>query len=90
MNLDNILKSDNYQTLHFGKKDYSYGWGNLEKNKIKISSHDGSTGTFYCHTLLMPGKDIAIIVMINTAEDQQVEALYELRELVGKEVVSRK
>jgi len=82
---DNFLKSDNYKMLHFGLNGYSYGWGNTEIDTNKISYHDGSAGTYYCHTIIIPYKKIAIVVMANSAEDKQVAGMYKLRELmIGK------
>ena len=46
----NALTPAHFQQLHFGMERYSYGWGNAEDKKNKVSFHDGSAGTFYCHT----------------------------------------
>lgn len=76
---DNQLKASNYQLLHFAKKDYSYGWGNEKQGEYKASYHDGSLGTFYTHTILIPELDIAVVIFANSAEESHIEAIYQLR-----------
>ena len=83
---NNYLTSQDYQKLHFHLEDYSYGWGNQVTNKSKISFHDGSAGTYYCHTILMPTKDLAVIIMTNSALSNQVKGIYELRELIIRNI----
>lgn len=77
---DNYLNSENYYLAHFGKEKYSYGWGNYELEGRTESTHDGSVGTFYCHTVVSPGCRIAISIMMNSALEDHVNAIYELRE----------
>ena len=75
----NYLQSGNYDILHFGQTPYAYGWGNMIQNENRISYHDGSAGTYYCHTLMMPDQKMAIVIMTNTATEEAVQAIYELR-----------
>ncbi|MEL7119607.1 MAG: serine hydrolase domain-containing protein [Bacteroidota bacterium] len=77
---DNFLKAENYKKLHFGFDNYSYGWGNTVINGKKVSSHDGSAGTYYCHTILIPEAKLAVIIMANSASQAHVTAIYQLRE----------
>lgn len=76
---DNQLKASNYKILHFDKKDYSYGWGNEMQGKYLASFHDGSLGTFYTHVVVIPELDIAVIIVTNSAEENHIEAIYQLR-----------
>lgn len=80
----NHLSQDNFEALHFKFEGYSYGWGNSMSGKQKISFHDGSGGTYYCHTILIPQSDLAIVVMTNSAEDKHVEGIYKLRDMIIK------
>ena len=80
----NHLFQDNFEALHFKFEGYSYGWGNSMSGKQKISFHDGSGGTYYCHTILIPQSDLAIVVMTNSAEDKHVEGIYKLRDMIIK------
>jgi len=80
---DNYLEAAKYQQLHFGKPNYAYGWGNIEKENQKMSYHDGSAGTYYCHTVLFPEKKIAVIIMANTATQEAVSAIYEIQKWIS-------
>ena len=64
--------------MHFGKEKYAYGWGNREVDGTKVSAHDGTTGTFFCHTQVAPDKNFAIVIIMNAANQEQVEGLYGL------------
>ncbi|MEZ4804281.1 MAG: hypothetical protein R2852_02005 [Bacteroidia bacterium] len=66
--------------MHFGLVKYSYGWGNASMNNLKISYHDGSAGTYYCHTFLVPEKQIAIVILANSATTEHITSIYNLRE----------
>lgn len=77
---DNYLKATSYQSIHYGLKGYSYGWGNTIKNGESISYHDGSTGTYYCHAMVFPKDGLAIVIFINSASDKHVKGVYQLRE----------
>ena len=82
---NNYLKAKSYQKLHFGKENYAYGWGNqVKEDKTKVSYHDGSAGTYYCHTIVIPDDDIAIVIMMNTAKPNQVKGIYKLRKDIIK------
>lgn len=70
-----------YQTIHFGKPEYAYGWG-VEKQAITgdlISFHDGSAGTFYCHAILFTSQKVAFVVMANQGGAAAQQACNELR-----------
>jgi CubicO group peptidase (beta-lactamase class C family) len=49
---NNILKSETYEYLNFGLKEYSIGWRNRNTQSEKFSEHSGSAGTFFCYTLI--------------------------------------
>jgi len=79
---NNYLNSENYYLMHFGKKNYSYGWRNYELEGRQESNHDGSVGTYYCHTIISPDCRIAISIFINSALEDHVDAIYRLREIL--------
>lgn len=81
---DNFLSKESYQKLHFNFEGYSYGWINTVINSIKISTHNGSAGTYYCHTILIPKVKVAVIIMANSAEKNQQKGIVELRENILK------
>src|SRR5690606_32853146 len=54
----NYLNANDFYKLHFEKEKYSYGWGNFFEDGNKVSSHDGSAGTYYCHTYINPSLKI--------------------------------
>ncbi len=79
---DNYLKSQNYQTLLFGKKEMAYGWGNLTMNGLTFAFHDGSAGTFYTHMILSKDMNVAVVVMANSADAVTQEGIYKLKERI--------
>ena len=78
----NYLSAATYQIIHFGKPAYAFGWGveKLPATGAPVSSHDGSAGTFYCHTSLFPSQKVAFIVLTNQGGDAAEEACYALRQ----------
>ncbi len=75
---DNVLKANTYNYLHFGLKDYSIGWGNVNKNGKQLSEHSGSAGTFFCYTLLDKSKKLAYIIVANSATQGTQEGIFKL------------
>lgn len=78
--LQNKDANNPYQQMHYAEKDYSYGWGNAIQNGQKLSFHDGSTGTFYTHAILLPEQQIGITIFANSAEETHVAAIYQLQQ----------
>ncbi len=76
----NYLTAEAYDDLHFGQNSYAYGWGNVQKQDYRVSYHDGSAGTYYCHTFLIPDKQLAVVILMNTASAEAIKAIYTLRE----------
>lgn len=81
---DNYLKKESYKTLHFGIKGYSYGWGNAVVAGVMAFFHDGSAGTYYCHTIVFPDKKFAVVIMANSAQPGHVKGIYELRQKISE------
>lgn len=76
---DNLLNSKTYDYLHYGRENYAMGWTRLLKNKVHISTHDGSAGTFYSHTSILKEKDLAIVIFINASNVYAAKAVYSLK-----------
>ncbi len=72
----NFLTKESYHKIHFGRESYSLGWGNMTKGNRKFSFHNGSAGTYYCHVTLSVYDDVAIVIMSNSAMNEE---LYTLR-----------
>ncbi len=78
--LQNIDTNNQYQMMHFQQEGMSYGWGNTIQNGQKLSYHDGSTGTYYTHAILIPENKLGITIFANAADDKHVEAIYEMQQ----------
>jgi D-alanyl-D-alanine carboxypeptidase len=82
----NYLSPDMYQLIHFGKPEYAYGWGveKLDATGPLVSFHDGTAGTFYCHTILVPSQKVAFVVLTNQGGDAAENACTDLRIRLNK------
>lgn len=78
LGMDNVLKSETYQYLHFGFEDYALGWynGKIGDTTQKFSYHGGSLGSFSSAIMLSADREIAIIILIN-ADGKKVNELKE-------------
>lgn len=79
---DNFLKSKTYEYLHYGKSEYSIGWGNVIEDNIEISEHAGSDGTFFCYTQIDKTRKKAFIIQMNCATEGAQKGLFELLEIM--------
>lgn len=75
---NNILKATTYNFIHFGLKEYSIGWGNVNKDNKQLSEHSGSAGTFFCYTLIDRNKQLAYIIIANSATQQAQQGIFKL------------
>jgi CubicO group peptidase (beta-lactamase class C family) len=81
---DNVLKASTYHFLHFGLKDYSIGWGNVNKDGKQLSEHSGSAGTFFCYTLLDKTNKLAYVIIANSATQQTQQGVFKLLNILRK------
>jgi D-alanyl-D-alanine carboxypeptidase len=79
---DSFLKSETYNYLLFGLPEYSLGWSNGLKENRYFATHDGSGGTFYCHTVIVKKLDLAIIIVTNSAEEKTVAGIHALEQVI--------
>lgn len=77
----NYVRPQTYQTLHFSKPTYAYGWGVAAQagTGAPVSFHDGTAGTFFCHTMLFPSQKLAVVVLCNDGDEPARLASYALR-----------
>lgn len=67
---DDYLTTESYKMLHFGHKGFSLGIGNSSYLGKTMSGFDGSAGTFYCRSLIIPDSDIALTIMTNATDGE--------------------
>lgn len=75
----NLLTTETYEYLHYGRENYAMGWTRLLKNNVHISAHDGSSGTFYTHTSILKEKDLALVIFVNASNIYATKAVYTLK-----------
>jgi len=63
--IDGFLSAKTIQYIHFAHRPFSLGTGNGTLGGLTISGTDGSTGTFFCRSLIFPEADFALIIMTN-------------------------
>lgn len=82
----NYLSAATYQAIHFGKPEYAYGWGvtKLSATGAPVSFHDGTAGTFFCHTILFPSQKVAFVVLTNQGGEAAEQACIDLRRRLKK------
>lgn len=83
---DNYLRANTYQVLHFGQPAYAYGWAvnKVAETGAPVSVHDGSAGTFFCHTIIFPSERVAYVVITNAGGPAAEAACYALRRRLRK------
>ncbi len=82
---DNYLKAATWHKLHYAAEGYALGWlNNTDDIYGRVSTHDGSAGTYYCHAAIYPEKKIAIAVMANSADNEAIQCIYYVREQLLK------
>lgn len=83
---NNYLRASTYQTLHFGQSAYAFGWrvSQVAATGAPVSAHDGSAGTFFCHTIIYPSERVAFVVITNAGGEAAEQACYALRRTLRK------
>lgn len=76
--IGNYLTSRTYRYIHHARKGFALGVGNGRYQGKNVSQFDGSAGTFYCHTIVVPGDDFAFVIMANAGGEQAQHGIYEL------------
>lgn len=81
---NNILKAGTYHFLHFGLEDYSIGWANVNNADKQLSEHSGSAGTFFSYALINKNKNLAYIIVANSATPGTQEGIFKLLDRLRK------
>ena len=82
----NYLKSSTYQAIHFGKPNYSYGWvvgGSAGRGGL-ISTHSGTTRTFFIYTAIYPSQRVAFVAIANAGGNAAKKACHEAVQTLWK------
>ena len=61
----NYITGDSYRHIHFSHKGFSLGVSNGVLGGTRYSGFDGSAGTFFCRSILVPESDFALTIMTN-------------------------
>ena len=77
---NNYLKAKTYNHLFNAYPDYSFGWVN-ENYFAPCYHHKGSASTFFSIAIIVPEKNIGIVVMINVSN---ADAINEIAEFLIK------
>ncbi|MEN8193090.1 MAG: serine hydrolase domain-containing protein [Bacteroidota bacterium] len=77
---NNYLKSETYDFIFNGKKDYSMGWGNWILNGKHHYGHSGSLVTFYTYTEIIKESKVAIVIMMNAGNGKSKGGLFTIKE----------
>lgn len=62
---DNYISSASYRLIHFGHEGFSLGVANGVFGGKRFSGFDGSAGTFFCRSIIVPEADFAFTIMTN-------------------------
>jgi CubicO group peptidase (beta-lactamase class C family) len=89
-NKKNLLKADTYQYVFNCCKEYALGWGNFQKEKVIISEHAGSAGTFFCYTQIDRNKGIAYVVMVNSGTNDAQKGVFAMIKMLKEKFGSLK
>jgi D-alanyl-D-alanine carboxypeptidase len=63
--IDNYISSNAYRHIHFGHDGFSLGVANGTLGGKRYSGFDGSAGTFFCRSIIVPESDLAFTIMTN-------------------------
>lgn len=61
----NYISSESYRHVHFGHDGFSLGVANGTLGGKRYSGFDGSAGTFFCRSIVVPESDFAFTIMMN-------------------------
>ena len=61
----NYISSESYRYIHFSHDGFSLGVANGVLGGKRYSGFDGSAGTFFCRSIIVPESDFAFTIMTN-------------------------
>lgn len=62
---NNYISSESYRHIHFGHRGFSLGVANGSMGGKEYSGFDGSAGTFFCRSIIVPQADFAFTILTN-------------------------
>ena len=62
---DNYISSESYRYIHFSHDGFSLGVSNGALGGKRYSGFDGSAGTFFCRSIIVPESDFAFTILMN-------------------------
>ncbi len=62
---NNYISSEGYEYINFAHKGFSLGIANGVLGGKMFSAFDGSAGTFFCRSIIVPESNFAIAIMMN-------------------------
>ena len=75
---DNYLKSQTYDFIFNGAKEYSMGWGNDIVNGNHYYSHSGSVGNFEARAIIIKEAKIVIFIMLNAGNGETIGGMHQI------------
>jgi len=75
---DNYLKSQTYDFIFNGAKEYSMGWGNDIVNGNHYYSHNGSVGNFEARAIIIKEAKIVIFIMLNAGNGETIGGMHQI------------
>ncbi len=75
---DNFLKSETYDFIFNGAKEYSMGWGNDIVNGNHYYSHSGSAGNFEARAIIIKEAKIVIFIMLNAGNGETIGGMHQI------------
>ncbi|MBX2900374.1 MAG: beta-lactamase family protein [Cyclobacteriaceae bacterium] len=71
--VDKYLQKQTWNHIHFFRSGFSIGVGNSMYYGKQITGFDGSAGTFYCRSIIVPTDNFAFTIMINAGSQNAVD-----------------
>ncbi len=72
---DKYFTKEEYGNLHYRNEVYAIGWGHGKAlgGTVELSTHTGSAGAFLAMMIVVPKKDLAILIVTNSGDDKESE-----------------
>ena len=83
--VDGYVTAATIRHIHHAQRGFSLGTGNGRYYGKAVSQMDGSAGTFYCHSIIVPADDFAYVVMTNAGGPEAMAGVYQLSARIMKE-----
>jgi CubicO group peptidase (beta-lactamase class C family) len=69
-----LLSAETFTRLHTPVEHYAMGWGEVDIEGVRTTTHDGTTGTFWATVWMQPSRDLAVAVLVNAGGERAAEA----------------